>query len=219
METMVLKHVSLFSSLDEQALSILVEKMVARSFPKNAILINEGDESDSMYVILAGKVKVFSRDENGKEVIINFQGEGEYFGELSLLDGHTRSVSVMTIENSKFGVIAKPDFDQILAHHPHIALKLIKQLSERLRALTENVKSLALMDVYGRVAKTLLEMAEPGEGDKRVIKQKLTQQDIANIVGASREMVTRIIKDLTVGGYIDIQGKTITINSRLPHAW
>lgn len=221
METPI-QNVSLFSGLDEEALNNLSQHMVVRTIPKNVILINEGDQSDAMYVVLEGRVKAFLRDEFGKEVILNFQGPGEYFGEMALLDGQTRSASVITMEQSKFSVISRDDFLKFLGENPEIALRLIRDLTERTRELTDNVKSLALMDVYGRVARTLLNMAEPteeGEEGKLVVKQKLTQQDIANLVGASREMVTRILRDLNTGGYIDVKGKVITINNRLPPGW
>lgn len=217
-----LQNVTLFSGLDQEALDHLSQHMVVRTIPKNVILINEGDQSDAMYVVLEGRVKAFLRDEFGKEVILNFQGPGEYFGEMALLDGQTRSASVITMEQSKFSVISRDDFLKFLGGNPEIALRLIRDLTERTRELTDNVKSLALMDVYGRVARTLLNMAEPtddSEDSKLVVKQKLTQQDIANLVGASREMVTRILRDLNTGGYIDVKGKVITINNRLPPGW
>jgi CRP/FNR family cyclic AMP-dependent transcriptional regulator len=171
-----------------------------------------------MYVVLNGKVKVYLSDDEGKEIIINILKEGDYFGELALLDESPRSASVMTLEDCKFAVLSKLAFDECLTSNPEIALQVIRGLSARLRYLTENVKSLALMDVYGRVARTLLEMAEDQNG-VQVINQKLTQRDIASMVGASREMVSRILKDLSVGGYITIESKSITINEKLPHGW
>jgi CRP/FNR family cyclic AMP-dependent transcriptional regulator len=167
---------------------------------------------------LSGRVKVYLSDEDGKEVIINTQGPGEYFGELALIDEAPRSASVMTIEDSKLSIVSKRDFESCLARYPEIALRVIKGLTKRLRHLTENVKSLALMDVYGRVARTLLSLAEEQDG-KLVVHQRLTQRDIAAMIGASREMVSRILKDLTIGGYITVDKKSITINEKLPHAW
>ncbi|WP_455206116.1 Crp/Fnr family transcriptional regulator [Kaarinaea lacus] len=214
----VLRKVSLFEGLPEEDIKALSDLATVRTFSKNTIIISEGDNSDSMYVVLSGKVKVFLSDDEGKEIIINILKEGDYFGELALLDESPRSASVMTLGESKLAVLSKTAFDECLKANPQIALQVIKGLSLRLRNLTDNVKSLALMDVYGRVARTLLEMAET-QGDVRVIDQKLTQRDIASMVGASREMVSRILKDLSIGGYITIENKTITINEKLPHGW
>ncbi|NOX91117.1 MAG: Crp/Fnr family transcriptional regulator [Gammaproteobacteria bacterium] len=191
---------------------------VTRSFPKNTLVICEGDTSDSLYVVLSGKVKVFLSDEEGKEVTLNLQGSGEYFGELAILDEAPRSASVMTVEDTRLAVLSKAAFERCMEQHATIALVVMRGLACRLRELTENVRSLALMDVYGRVARLLLDMSEEVDG-KNVIKQRLTQRDIASMVGASREMVSRILRDLSVGGYITIENKIITLNERLPPAW
>lgn len=211
----ILHGIHIFSGLSDKELSLIESHAVTRSFPKNAVVINEGDETDSLYIIISGAVKVFLSDEHGKEIIINNQGPGEYFGELALIDDAQRSASVMTTEKSTFSMISKNDFREVLAKNPNIALSLIKDLTQRVRALTDNVKSLALLDVYGRVAKVLLSMAKPHD-NKLVVEEKLTQQDIANHVGASREMVARILKDLTIGGYITTKDRKIIINEKLP---
>jgi len=214
----MLENVSLFSELPQSDLEAISKLATTRTFPRNTIIISEGDTSDSLYAVLSGKVKIYLSDDEGKEIIINIQGAGEYFGELALLDDSPRSASVMTIEECKLAIISKSAFDECLEANPQIALRVIRGLSGRLRDLTENVKSLALMDVYGRVARTLLDLAEEDNGEQ-IIRQRLTQRDIANMVGASREMVSRILKDLSVGGYITIRNKTITIHDKLPHAW
>ena len=213
-----LHDVPLFAGLEDGGLDAIAKHAVTRGFPKNVILINEGDPGNTLYIILTGKVKVFLRNEQGKEVILNYQGPGEYFGEMALIDEEPRSASVMTLQPSKFLVISRNDFMHCLALNPEVAIQLIKHLSRRLRTLTDNVKSLALLDVYGRLARTLLNLAQPKEG-KLVVTERLTHQDIANLVGASREMVTRIMKDLVAGGYINVQEKTIVINEKLPPGW
>ena len=214
----MLRKIYLFSELPEEDLQAVSNLATTRTYPKNTIIISEGDDSDSLYAVLSGKVKVYLSDDDGREIIINIQGEGEYFGELALLDDSPRSASVMTLEETKLAVISKSSFEKCLSNNPQLALHIIRELSSRLRNLTQNVKSLALMDVYGRVARTLLDMAEP-TGEILEIRQKLTQRDIASMVGASREMVSRILKDLSTGGYITIQNKTITINEKLPPGW
>ena len=215
---MVLDKISLFSELSESDLEAVTKLAVTRNFLKNTIILCEGDLSDSLYVILSGKVKVYLSDDEGKEVTLNVQGEDEYFGELALLDSAPRSASVVTLEKTQLAVISKSAFEQCMAKNPDISLKVSRGLARRLRELSENVRSLALMDVYGRVAHTLLDMSEEHDG-KRIIPQKLTQREIASMVGASREMVSRILRDLSIGGYITIEKKIITINERLPAAW
>lgn len=183
------------------------------------IVIHEGDEALSLYLIVSGAVKVFLSDDNGKQIVVNTQHEGEYFGELALLDDAPRSASVMTTEASTFLVLNKHDFDHILREHPTMALPIMRQLASRVRLLSENVKSLALLDVYGRLARTLLMLAEPGDDGRLAVREKLTQQELANRIGASREMVARILKDLATGGYISIEKRRITINEKLPAAY
>jgi CRP/FNR family cyclic AMP-dependent transcriptional regulator len=191
---------------------------VTRKYPKNVVLITEGDRSDSFYVILSGKVKVFLSDEHGKEVQLNTQGPGEYFGELALIDQAPRSASVMTLEPSQLAVVSRENFQRCLAENPDIAVELISFLVNRVRSLTENVKNLALLDVYGRVARTLLNLSSE-QDDQLVIEERLTHQEIANRVGASREMVSRIMKDLCTGGYIQIRDRKIFIQAKLPPGW
>ena len=167
-------------------------------------------------MIESGKVKVYCSDKNGKEFIMNTLGPGDYFGELALLDDSTRSASVRTVEKSEFRIVMKEDFSGVLADHPGIVKQLISNLAGRVRKLTADVKSLALQDVYGRVANVLMDLAEERGDGTLFIPDKLTQQDIADRVGASREMVARILKDLTIGEYIRFEGRHIIINTRLP---
>lgn len=210
-----LKQIGLFSGLTDSELAALAEIASRRSFAKNAIIINEGDETDSLYLILSGKVKVVLSDEDGKEVIISILEPGDYFGEMSLIDSEPRSARVVTMLDSQFSIIHKTDFNKVLDGNPDLARNLLVGLAQRLRAANKNIESLALMDVYGRVARTLLQFAQDQDG-KKVITEKLTQKDIANMVGASREMVSRIFKDLTTGGYITVESGSITINDKLP---
>lgn len=214
-----LKNVPIFSSLNPEQLAEVEKHCSTRPYPKNAVIINEGDDTDSLYIIESGHVKVFLSDKSGKEVIINNQGPGEYFGELSILTGKKRSASVMTTEKCVFTIMYKQDFKELLEKNPPIGFNMLQSLANRVQELTDNVKSLALQDVYGRVVKVLMSLSEPvGEikDRQRLVKQRLTQQEIANRVGSSREMVARILKDLTIGGYISQEKKQILINGRLP---
>lgn len=212
-----LKAVSLFSILSAQEIAALAEGAAVRTYARNTLVMTEGERSDSLYVILSGRVKVYVSDEHGKDLVLNVQGPGEYFGELALDEG-PRSASVMTLEPSKLAVIANDVLRGFLTSHPEAAVQLVRGLIGRVRRATESLKDLAQLDVYGRVAKLLLELARESDG-KLVIDQKLTHQDIADRVSASREMVSRILKDLTSGGYLANEGGRIVIQRRPPRAW
>lgn len=209
---------AIFPQLSQNSLDIMATCGVVRKYPKSTVLVSEGELSDSLYIILDGKVKVYVSDEHGKEVLLNILGKGAYFGELSLIDDEPRSASVMTVEHSRIVVVSKSDFQHCLAAHSEIAFELISALVKRVRALTGSVKNLALLDVYGRVARTLISLAH-NQDNKLVIQQRLTHQDIASMVGASREMVSRIMKDLTTGGYLEIKDRQIIIRNKLPPGW
>lgn len=204
--------------LDTEEVDALAARGLIRTFPRHAVLINEGEESEHVYVILSGQVKVFCSDEKGREITLNFMGPGEFFGELSVLGEMPRSASVMTTERTTLSLVSRDAFRAYLADNPTIAYKFLRLLAIRVRELTELAKNLALNDVYGRVTRVLLQLAEERDG-ALVVTRKLTHQDIANLVGASREMVSRIMKELIRGGYIEVRGRVITIRARLPRAW
>jgi CRP/FNR family cyclic AMP-dependent transcriptional regulator len=187
----MLQQVEIFQGLSPEELEALAASSTSRSFPKNTVVIHENDPADSLFVIESGKVKVYCSDKNGKEFIMNTQGPGDYFGELALLDDSTRSASVRTVEKSSFCIIYKEDFNRVLSEHPNIGRQLVRNLAQRVRKLTADVKSLALQDVYGRVANVLMDLSEERGDGTLYIPEKLTQQDIADRVGASREMVAR----------------------------
>ena len=188
-----------------------------RTYPKNSVFITEGDSSDSLFVVLKGKVKVFVSDNEGHEMILDTHGPGEYVGEMAL-DGKPRSASVMTLEPSTFSVVARDPIRDEIKKNPDFALEMISKIIDRARLATNSVKDLALLDVYGRVARLLLNMAVETNG-KLEIPDKLTQQEIAERVGASRDMVSRIFRDLTAGGYITVESRHITINKKPPARW
>ena len=215
----MLQQVEIFQGLSSEELEVLASGSTNRSFPKNTVVIHENDPADSLFIIESGKVKVYCSDKNGKEFVMNTQAAGDYFGELALLDDSTRSASVRTVEKSAFCIIYKDDFNRVLDTHPNIGRQLIRNLSQRVRKLTADVKSLALQDVYGRVANVLMDLSEERGDGTLYIPEKLTQQDIADRVGSSREMVSRILKDLKAGGYIQLDKNSITLKEKLPHAW
>lgn len=218
MDTKILSGINLFESLSQGDLVAVSQHLVSRHYPRNCIIINEGDMTNSLYIILSGKVKAFLNDPGGKEVILNVVEAGDYFGEVSLFDNGARSASIMTLEDSQFAVLEKSAFLKCISMQPELALTIIKGLTMRLRALTGSVRNLALMDVYGRVAHTLLELSQEQDGCK-VIAENLTYEDLAKRVGASTKMVGRVMKDLKTGGYISKKGRTLVINQSFPSSW
>lgn len=206
-----------FAALAESSLQDMAARGGVKRYPTHAVIITEGDANNSLYIILSGRVKVYASNEAGKEVILNTHGAGEYVGELAI-DGGLRSASVMTLEPTTCVVVTGASLRDFVVEHPDFALHLIDGLIARVRQLTENVKSLALEDVYGRVA-SLLKTLAVDEGTRRVVTERLTQQDIAERVGSSREMVNRIFKELTSGGYLVVEAGRIELLRALPKAW
>ncbi len=215
--TETLSKTALFSGMDEADIEMVASQTVTRQFPKNTVIVSQGDDTDSIYVIVQGKVDVFLHNDKGKEIIINTLGECESFGELAPLGGIPRQASIITTEDSTFGIISRQIFMDTLLVKPAIAMRIIDLLITRIQDLTEEVSSLALEDVYNRVVRVLYKHAD--EVGEKLVTEKLTQQDIASRVGATREMVHRILKELKTGGYISIEGKHITIEKKLPPGW
>ena len=206
-----------FSKLSEAALAELVPHGMARNFAKNTIIVNEGDETTSLYVVLEGRVKAFTVGDDGREVVFATIGPGEYFGEL-VLDGGPRTASVMTLEPVRLFIVPPSDVEGLLRGNPQFAQDLIHKLISRVRTLSVRVRDLALKDVYGRFVGFLEQNALEKDGE-RVVPERLTQNDIAARIGGSREMVSRIVRDLTAGGYIAVEAKRIRILKKLPAHW
>ena len=215
--TETLTNTSLFQGFDADDIENVASQTVIRHFPKNTVVVSQGDDTDSFYVILMGRVDVFLQNDKGKEIIINTLTECESFGELAPLGGIPRQASIITTEDSTFGVISRQVFMDTLLTKPSVSMRIIDLLIGRIRDLTEEVSSLALEDVYNRVVRVLYKHAD--EVGEKLVTEKLTQQDIASRVGATREMVHRILKELKTGGYISIEGKHITIEKKLPSGW
>lgn len=214
----MVEELQLFAALDDKVLEEIRQHAATRKFPKNTIILTEGDETNSLYLVESGRVKFFLSDEDGQEVILNFQEAGDYFGELSLLDGAPRSVSVMTLEPTTLSVVSRDDFFRFLRSQPDIALTLLQNMAVRLRELSDEVRALALSNVYGRVKRLLTRMARERD-DGAVVTEKMTHQQISQMVGSSREMVSRIMKDLVNGGYIEPDGNVFLMKKPLPRRW
>ena len=203
--------------LQDELLAAIAARGGVRSYPAHAVLVTEDDRSDALYIILRGRVKAYGAAEDGREVVYATQGAGEYFGEMTL-DGGPRSASVMTLEPTTCAVVPGAEVRDFLATHPDFALHLIRKLIRLARHATGNVKSLALDDVYGRIARLLRTLARD-EGGVLTVPDRLTQQDIAERVGASREMVSRVFKPLVAGGYLEQRGGRIVLLKKLPARW
>jgi len=212
--TLLLRNVPLFATLPDSQLAVLTSVVSRRSFPRGTTVIAAGDSTDSLYVVISGRLKVMMSDDEGREVILSMLGPSEYFGEMALIDDSPRSASVITLETCELLVLAKRDFKKCVAENFEMSMTLMRGLVKRLRDADQKIGSLALMDVYGRVARLLLEMSEKIDG-QQVVTRKVAKQDIAKMIGASREMVSRVMKDLQTGGYIEVRGNSIYLRENL----
>jgi CRP/FNR family cyclic AMP-dependent transcriptional regulator len=213
-----LRSIPYFSFISDECLLSLSSHATVKTFPRHSIILNEGDPAGPLYIILSGKVKAYLSNEEGKEVTLSEQCAGSYFGELSLLDDEPRSASICAQEKTTCGIITKSDFKSWLMQNPDVVSGVIKGLTQRIRHLTDNVRGLALLDVYGRLSKLLRELASELDG-KLIIPNRPSQQELACMIGASREMVSKIMKDLTKGDYVKKEGKSLIIKKKLPSSW
>ncbi|MBT2300914.1 Crp/Fnr family transcriptional regulator [Variovorax paradoxus] len=191
---------------------------VQRRYRTHAMLIEEGDQSGSVYIVLSGRVRAFVSDARGREVTLGLHGLGEYVGEMSL-DGGPRSASVQAVEPTVCVVVTRETMLRHIAADPEFALALIVRLIKRARLATESARSMALLDVYSRLRKFLEERAQAQADGTRRVAQRLTHQAIASEIGCSREMVSRLIKDLEGGGYVDTAGRQLLLLRDLPARW
>ena len=189
-----------------------------RNYRKNTIIINEGEIGDSLFVLLDGQVKVFASDADGRELTYGVITAGDYFAEM-WLDGGPRSASVVTLEPCTCSIIGRDALREHLTAEPEFALDLVARVIRRARAATETARNMALLDVYGRLVATLESYQGPAGADTPVLLVDVTHQALASRVGASREMVSRLLKDLEKGGYIELGVKRITLKKKLPARW
>ncbi|WP_461412583.1 Crp/Fnr family transcriptional regulator [Gemmatimonas sp.] len=207
-----LSTVPLFRELDRSAVRGFAELTREQKFAKGAMIVSEGDAGDALYVVRSGEVKVVLSGEDGREVILHVLGVGEHFGELALIDGRPRSAHVVSTQASSLLVLRRADFRRQVEQNPQVAWGLMVELSRRLRQADGTIGSLVLLDVPGRVAKVLLEHATPGE-PATLVKQ-LTHQTIAQMIGASRETVSRAMAEFQDKGLIAVQRRVVTITNR-----
>lgn len=203
--------------LPSQYVDALAASGTLRSYPANTEIISAGDDGHTMFVLLEGRVRVLLCEEDGREVLLNEHGPGEHFGEM-MLDNGPRSATVRTLTRCRVSVITRAQAEAFLSATPDAAAALIRMLMGRIRRLTRTVGSLALFDVYGRVTQLLLEQARP-RGDHLVIAPALPHSDIAKRIGASREMVTRIMSELRAGGYVETDEDCLVIVRTPPKSY
>jgi CRP/FNR family cyclic AMP-dependent transcriptional regulator len=184
-----------------------------RRYRKGTVLIEEGDRGETIFIILAGRLRAYAASDKGREITYGLYGPGGYIGEMSL-DGGPRSASVVTLEPSFCSVVTPGTLRQHIADEPGFAFELIGKIIRRARAATVSAKQLALNDVYGRLVAMLNELAIGG-----FIEERLTHQDIAARLGCSREMVSRLMSDLERGGYLEATRQGIWLRKRLPDRW
>lgn len=214
----MLNEIPLFEGLPEPQLAELLSLTHEFTYPRGSIITSQGELSNSLHIILEGRLKVFVNGSEGKQVVLSFLTTGDFVGELSLLDNEPRSASVLAVAKTRTLMLTQEAFNRFVDNHPETLLPMLRVLAKRLRALDETICSLSTLDVYGRVARVLLQQAQDQEVGQ--ITPRMTHQDIAEMVGCSREMVSRILKDLRTGGYISIDGqKRIVINRKLPSRW
>ena len=212
--TALLRNVPLLSLLRKDELALLARVVVRRPYARGSLILGAGDPTDSLYILISGRIKVFMSDLDGKEVILAILGPNEFFGEMGLIDDSPRSANVVALEPCELVCISKSDFKRCLADNFDMAMTVMRGLVKRLRGADNQIGSLALMDVFGRVARLLLETAEVIDGEK-VVTRKLSKQDIARMIGASREMVSRVMKHLQEAGYIEVRADTIVIRDNI----
>ena len=204
--------VPLFSGLNRDELQAFAELSRERSYPRGSVILFENDPGDSLFVVRAGRVKVVLIGEDGREVILGVLGVGEYFGEMALIDESPRSAHVIAMEDASLIVLRREDFRRRVESNPTVAWSLLSELSRRLRRADEKIGGLVLLDVPGRIARLLLDIAD--EAGASLIEKTLTHQTIAQMIGASRETVSRAMKDFQDAGWISVERRRISLANR-----
>ncbi len=196
----------------------LAQRSEPRHYRKNTVLIHEGDRGDTLFIVLQGRVKAFSTDERGREIVYGVYGPGEFLGEMGL-DGGPRSASVVTLEAVVCSVIARQTLLMHIGAHPEFAFELIARVIHRARMATQSARGMALLDVYGRLVRQLEDLAVTQEDGSRLITEKLTQHELASRVGCSREMIAHLMRDLKQGDYVRMEGAVMRLLRPLPQRW
>lgn len=214
----MLSDIPLFQDLREEQLEFLTTLTHNFTYPRNSILMNQGERSNSLFVVLEGRLKVTAIGTEGRQTLLAYLGPGDFVGELSLLDDGPRSATVEAVESTQTMLVTQDVFHRFVESFPETLLPMLRMMASRLRILDETVCSLTTLGVYGRVSRVLQQQAT--EKDGILIVPRMTHQEIAEMVGSSREMVSRIMKDLRLGGYIRNDSKRrILVVKKLPARW
>lgn len=200
------------------ALTRLAGEAVVRGYPRKTRIINEGDQGGFLYLVQSGRVKVFTGDDHGKELVLDYCGPGEIIGEMAM-DGGPRCASVVAEEETRCLVIPHVKLREWLRDDPMLAVEIIELLIQRARIATRRAKELALANVYNRVTRLLMDLADIDEAGRLKVREPLSQKNIADRIGCSRDMVNRVFKELTKGGYLLVDRRDITILKKFPAEW
>lgn len=207
----------LFSNFSDNDIRTIHNFGCTRQFPRRVRVFTEGDEGNSVYFINNGQVKVYTNDDEGNQSTIRYQGPGEYFGELALIDEQPRSATVETTADSDFTIVSKLDFRDCLSEYPSLATKLIPALTSRIRDLTEELTQCKLFKAYRRLRPKLYQLAAEKNNGTLLIEQRFTQEELGHLIGTSRETITNILNQLKIGGWIEVNPKKqIVIKKTLP---
>ena len=199
----LIRRVPLFSMLTASQAASVADSVVKSRFKRGESIVEQGKKSNALSIILTGRARVMSTDPRGREVILATMRPGDYVGEMSLIDNEPHSATVRADIQTDVLVLGRLEFARCLPENSSMAYAVMKGLVERLRHADRKIESLALMDVYGRVARALLEFSNHDAAGNKVIRDKVSRQDLAKMVGASREMVSRVMKDLEERGFIE----------------
>lgn len=207
----LMRRVPLFSTLTQAQAESVADLVIKRRFKRGECIVEQGEKSNFLAIVLTGRARVVTSDARGREVILATMNPGDYVGEMSLIDNQPHSATVRAEVQTDVLMLARPEFARCLSENTSMAYAVMKGLVQRLRHADRKIESLALMDVYGRVARVLLEFAQPDEHGRRIIRERVSRQDVAKMIGASREMVSRVMKDLEDRGFIELaqDGSTI----------
>ncbi len=212
----LIRRVPLFSTLTQAQAESVADAVVKRRYKRGDAIVEQGKKSNFLAIVLTGRARVVATDTRGREVILATMNPGDYVGEMSLIDNQPHSATVRAEVQTDVLILGRPEFARCLPENTSMAYAVMKGLVQRLRHADRKIESLALMDVYGRVARALLEFAQPDKEGQLVIRDRVSRQDVAKMIGASREMVSRVMKDLEDRGFIEVgeDGSTI-IKDRL----
>jgi CRP-like cAMP-binding protein len=200
----LIRRVPLFSMLTNEQAQVIADGVVKRRFRRGELIVEQGRKSDALFILLSGRARVVTSDSRGREVILAVFEAGDHFGEMSLIDNEPHSATVRAEVQTDALVLGRAEFSICLPEASSLAHAVLRGMVVRLRNADRQIESLALLDVYGRVARALLDMAQEENG-QRTIRGKVSRQDLAKVVGASREMVSRVMKDLEERGLIETQ--------------